>query len=44
MSNVSSVFKRYNDLIERFGEEKLNQCYIRMGALFIWRGREVVSH
>lgn len=27
MSNVSSVSKRYDNLIERFGEEKLNQRY-----------------
>lgn len=38
MSNVSSVFKRYDDLIERFGEEKLNQCYIRMGASIYMAG------
>ena len=44
MSNVSSVSKRYDNLIERFGEEKLNQCYNRIEALFIWRGREVASH
>lgn len=34
MSNVSSAYKRYDNLIERFGEEKLNERYYSLLGMY----------